>query len=55
MLISLFSLFEAVRVLLENHVHRLPIIDPITNNVIFILTHKRILKFFYFYVSEIVF
>ena len=48
-----FSLFDAIRILLENHVHRLPIIDPITNNVVFILTHKRILRFFYLYVSEI--
>ncbi|CAF4486492.1 unnamed protein product, partial [Rotaria magnacalcarata] len=37
------SLFEAVRVLVENRVHRLPIIDPTTHNVVFILTHKRIL------------
>jgi signal-transduction protein with cAMP-binding, CBS, and nucleotidyltransferase domain len=46
-----FSLFDAVRILTENHVHRLPIIDPTTNNVVFILTHKRILRFFYLYVS----
>lgn len=49
-----FSLFEAIQILLENHVHRLPIIDPINNNVVFILTHKRILRFFYLYVSKIV-
>ena len=47
-----FSLFEAVRILTENHVHRLPIVDPISNNVIFILTHKRILRFFYLYVRR---
>ncbi len=46
----LSSLFEAVRILIENHVHRLPIIDPISNNVVFILTHKRILRYFYLYV-----
>jgi 5'-AMP-activated protein kinase regulatory gamma subunit len=46
------SLFEAVRILIENHVHRLPIIDPISNNVIFILTHKRILRFFYLYIYD---
>jgi len=45
------SLFEAVQLLIENHVHRLPIIDPISNNVVFILTHKRILRYFYLYVS----
>jgi 5'-AMP-activated protein kinase regulatory gamma subunit len=46
------SLFEAIRILLENHVHRLPIIDPTTNNVVFILTHKRILRFFYLYIYD---
>ncbi len=45
------SLFEALRLLIENHVHRLPIIDPTSNNVVFILTHKRILRFFYLYVK----
>ncbi|CAF1465871.1 unnamed protein product [Rotaria magnacalcarata] len=46
------SLFEAVRILIENHVHRLPIVDPISHNVIFILTHKRILRFFYLYIYD---
>ena len=53
-LVALSSLFDAIRVLLENHVHRLPIVDPVSNNVVFILTHKRILRFFYLYVSELV-
>ena len=51
----LFSLFDAIEILLENHVHRLPIIDATTNNVVFILTHKRILRFFYLYVSSVLF
>ncbi len=51
-LLFIFSLYEAVCILLENHIHRLPIIDPITNNVVFILTHKRVLRFFYLYVSR---
>ncbi|CAF1504711.1 unnamed protein product [Adineta steineri] len=46
------SLYEAVSILLDNHVHRLPIIDPATNNVVFILTHKRILRFFYLYIYD---
>ncbi|CAF0891250.1 unnamed protein product [Adineta ricciae] len=46
------SLFEAVRILTENHVHRLPIVDPLTNNVVFILTHKRVLRFFYLYIYD---
>ncbi|XP_072029498.1 5'-AMP-activated protein kinase subunit gamma-1-like isoform X5 [Amphiura filiformis] len=39
------SLFEAVRMLIQSKIHRLPIIDHATGNVIYILTHKRILKF----------
>lgn len=46
------SLFDAIRILIENHVHRLPIVDPVTNNVVFILTHKRILRFFYLYIYD---
>lgn len=46
------SLFNAIQILLENHVHRLPIIDPLTNNVVFILTHKRILRYFYLYIYD---
>ncbi|UJR16183.1 hypothetical protein I4U23_003093 [Adineta vaga] len=46
------SLYDAVCILLDNHVHRLPIIDPTTNNVVFILTHKRILRFFYLYIYD---
>ena len=30
---------------------RLPVIDPETGNVLYILTHKRLLKFLYLYVS----
>ena len=32
-------------------IHRLPVIDPETGNVLYILTHKRLLKFLYLYVS----
>ncbi|XP_072179451.1 5'-AMP-activated protein kinase subunit gamma-1-like [Diadema setosum] len=39
------SLFEAVRMLIQQKIHRLPVIDQATGNVIYILTHKRILKF----------
>ncbi|XP_022099875.1 5'-AMP-activated protein kinase subunit gamma-1-like isoform X2 [Acanthaster planci] len=39
------SLFEAVRMLIQSKIHRLPVVDPVTGNVIYILTHKRILKF----------
>ena len=32
--------------------HRIPIIDPVTHNFLFLITHKRILKFLYLYVSR---
>ena len=46
------SLFEAIRTLIHNHVHRLPVVDKYTGNAIYILTHKRILRFLYLYVSN---
>ncbi|XP_074222831.1 5'-AMP-activated protein kinase subunit gamma-2 isoform X7 [Camelus bactrianus] len=39
------SLFDAVHSLIKNKIHRLPVIDPISGNALYILTHKRILKF----------
>ena len=47
------SLFEAIRTLIQSHVHRLPVVDKLTGNAIYILTHKRILRFLYLYVSVI--
>ena len=47
------SLFNAIKMLLQNKVHRLPVIEPETGNVLYILTHKRILKFLFLYVSLI--
>ncbi|GMT03274.1 hypothetical protein PENTCL1PPCAC_25448 [Pristionchus entomophagus] len=39
------SLLEAARLLSANHIHRLPVLDPEEGSPLFILTHKRILKF----------
>ncbi|KAM6330635.1 5'-AMP-activated protein kinase subunit gamma-1 isoform 4-T4 [Alca torda] len=39
------SLFDAVSSLIRNKIHRLPVIDPNSGNTLYILTHKRILKF----------
>ncbi|CAK6962485.1 '-AMP-activated protein kinase subunit gamma-1 [Scomber scombrus] len=39
------SLFDAIYSLLKYKIHRLPVIDPESGNVLHILTHKRILKF----------
>ncbi|XP_007233764.2 5'-AMP-activated protein kinase subunit gamma-1 isoform X2 [Astyanax mexicanus] len=43
------SLFDAVYSLLKHKIHRLPVIDPESGNVLHILTHKRILKFLYIF------
>ena len=45
------SLFDAIRMLITNRIHRLPVIDPETGDVLYILTHKRILRFLFLYVS----
>ncbi|XP_055072020.2 5'-AMP-activated protein kinase subunit gamma-3b isoform X1 [Misgurnus anguillicaudatus] len=47
------SLFEAIYSLLKNKIHRLPVIDPESGNVLHILTHKRILKFLHIFGSTI--
>lgn len=47
------SLFDAIKTLVKNRIHRLPVIDPDTGNVLYILTHKRILRFLFLYVSQV--
>ncbi|CAG08201.1 unnamed protein product, partial [Tetraodon nigroviridis] len=47
------SLFDAIYSLLKNKIHRLPIIDPVSGDVLHILTHKRILKFLHIFGSMI--
>uniref|UniRef100_A0A674B935 Protein kinase AMP-activated non-catalytic subunit gamma 2 n=1 Tax=Salmo trutta TaxID=8032 RepID=A0A674B935_SALTR len=46
------SLFDAVYSLIMNKIHRLPVIDPVSGNALYILTHKRILKFLQLFVCE---
>nr|KAF6277133.1 protein kinase AMP-activated non-catalytic subunit gamma 2 [Myotis myotis] len=46
------SLFDAVNSLIKNKIHRLPVIDPISGNALYILTHKRILKFLQLFMSD---
>ncbi|XP_063067882.1 5'-AMP-activated protein kinase subunit gamma-1 isoform X2 [Engraulis encrasicolus] len=43
------SLFDAIYSLLKHKIHRLPVIDPKSGNVLHILTHKRILKFLHLF------
>jgi 5'-AMP-activated protein kinase regulatory gamma subunit len=45
------SLHKAVQTLCEQKVHRLPVMERMTGNVSYILTHKRLIKFLYLYVS----
>ncbi|KAI1885016.1 hypothetical protein AGOR_G00215840 [Albula goreensis] len=47
------SLFDAIYSLLKYKIHRLPVIDPESGNVLHILTHKRILKFLHLFGSMI--
>ncbi|XP_076000588.1 5'-AMP-activated protein kinase subunit gamma-1-like isoform X1 [Genypterus blacodes] len=46
------SLFDAVYTLIKNKIHRLPVIDPVTGNALYILTHKRVLKFLQLFMCE---
>ncbi|XP_060920714.1 5'-AMP-activated protein kinase subunit gamma-2-like isoform X2 [Labrus mixtus] len=46
------SIFEAVHSLIKNKIHRLPVINPVSGNALYILTHKRILKFLQLFVCE---
>lgn len=50
---SIYSLYEAVKVLVQNKIHRLPIIDRGNGNALYIATHKRILHYMYHNVSNI--
>ncbi|XP_012811772.1 5'-AMP-activated protein kinase subunit gamma-1 isoform X1 [Xenopus tropicalis] len=47
------SLFDAVSSLIKNRIHRLPVISPDSGNTLYILTHKRILKFLKLFMSEV--
>ena len=44
------SLYDAVRMLVDNKIHRLPVISS-TGNALNILTHKRIVLFMFLNVS----
>jgi 5'-AMP-activated protein kinase regulatory gamma subunit len=47
------SLFEAIQLLMTHKVHRLPVIDSTTGNALYVLTHKRILRFLYIYIKDL--
>ena len=41
------TVYDAVKMLIESKIHRLPLIHPTTGDVLCILTHKRLLKYLY--------
>ena len=45
------SLYQAVTRLLQKKIHRLPVLDPATGDVIYIVTHKRLFRFLCLHVS----
>ncbi|KAI3389207.1 hypothetical protein SNEBB_001242 [Seison nebaliae] len=47
------SLLDAICSLTLHHVHRLPIMDSEAGNVLYIITHKRILRFLFLYFHDI--
>ncbi|XP_075950593.1 5'-AMP-activated protein kinase subunit gamma-1 [Anarhichas minor] len=47
------SLFDAIYFLLKYKIHRLPVMDPQSGNVLHILTHKRILKFLHIFERKV--
>ncbi|GMR42078.1 hypothetical protein PMAYCL1PPCAC_12273, partial [Pristionchus mayeri] len=47
------SLYRAVEMLCESHVHRLPVMERSTGNISYILTHKRIIKFLSLYMHDL--
>ncbi|XP_077407725.1 5'-AMP-activated protein kinase subunit gamma-1 isoform X2 [Vanacampus margaritifer] len=47
------SLFDAIYSLLKHKIHRLPVIEPKSGNVLHILTHKRILKFLHIFGEKV--
>lgn len=46
------SLHDAINLLHKHRVHRVLMIDPFTGDVLYILSHKRILRFLFVYLNE---
>lgn len=46
------SLHDAINLLNKHRVHRLLMMDPISGDVLYILSHKRILRFLFVYLNE---
>uniref|UniRef100_A0A8C5F4N3 Protein kinase, AMP-activated, gamma 3a non-catalytic subunit n=1 Tax=Gadus morhua TaxID=8049 RepID=A0A8C5F4N3_GADMO len=48
-MVQIYDLYDAIYFLLKHKIHRLPVLDPESGNVLHILTHKRILKFLHIF------
>lgn len=47
------NLYQAIKTLITSKVHRLPVVDRVSGNALYVLTHKRILRFLYIYINEL--
>ncbi|CAF2118535.1 unnamed protein product [Rotaria magnacalcarata] len=47
------SLYTAILTLIDRKIHRVPVIDPTTHNFLFLITHKRILKYLYMHIYDL--
>ncbi|CAF4401422.1 unnamed protein product, partial [Rotaria sp. Silwood2] len=47
------NLYTAILTLIDRKIHRIPVIDPITHDFLFLITHKRILKFLYLHIYDL--
>ena len=45
------TMLDAVRKLCLHHIHRMPVVDPESGNMLCMLTHKRLLSYLYNFVS----
>ncbi|CAF4112045.1 unnamed protein product, partial [Rotaria magnacalcarata] len=46
-------LYTAILTLIDRKIHRVPVIDPTTHNFLFLITHKRILKYLYMHIYDL--
>ncbi|XP_076808266.1 5'-AMP-activated protein kinase subunit gamma-1-like isoform X1 [Clavelina lepadiformis] len=46
-------LYDGLKRLIGNKIHRLPVMEVTTGNPLYILTHKRLLKFLYLFINDL--
>lgn len=47
------SIFSAVQMLVQHKIHRLPVIDPTTGNALYVITHKKLLRYIFEHVDDL--